>query len=90
MPTTSATYLSWVRVARIARRLTQGELAALAGLSRKAVVSIENDPDRRPHEATKQALALALGFDVAELFPTGKQCNLTLVEWDRAIQGDHA
>lgn len=53
---------------RHSRRLTQAELAALAGISRESVGKIERG-DERPRRKTAQKLAVALGWPVETVFP---------------------
>lgn len=59
---------SALRVYRAALGLTQAELGARAGRTRKTILRLENG-QHRPTAATARALSAALGCEVAELFP---------------------
>jgi transcriptional regulator with XRE-family HTH domain len=84
----------WLRVARRSRNLSQAQLSRLSGIPQATVSRLEReqiDPGKRPrgpHNATKQALADALGYRVADLFPTGPASpSRELREWARAMRG---
>lgn len=79
---------SWLAVARRARRLSQRQLSALCGLSQPAISHIEVG-GTKPRTVTKQALASALDYTVAELFPPpGRPSpSAELRDWARALNG---
>jgi putative transcriptional regulator len=58
-----------LRVYRVARGLTQAELAELAGTSRETVCNVESGRTK-PMPATAEALARVLGASLEEIFPT--------------------
>lgn len=66
----SAEGLTWLAVVRIARGLTQRELAHKAGVSQVQLSRLENGK-RRPQAATRSRLARALHVDVEQIFPEG-------------------
>lgn len=59
---------SALRVVRVARGFTQGQLAERAGLARPTISRLENDHEE-PQHRTAQRLAAVLAWDVAALFP---------------------
>ena len=61
-----------LRICRVAKCLTQGELAELAQLNRHTVIALEAG-DRIPKSSTADALAEALGVSTATLFPEGTE-----------------
>lgn len=80
--------VSWLRVARLARRLSQRELAAAARISQPALSHIETGISE-PHFSTQRRLATALGYDLDEVFPPpGRRSpSFELREWERALNG---
>ena len=58
---------SCLAVCRVSRGLSQTDLAQLAGVSRETVSRLERGGD--PRWRTAQAVADALGFDLAFVFP---------------------
>jgi transcriptional regulator with XRE-family HTH domain len=59
-----------IREARLARGLTQQELAEAAHISMWLVKKLDHDPERRPRSgAIREAVANALGVTSAELWP---------------------
>lgn len=80
--------ISWLRVAREARRLTQRDLAELSGLSRVAISHIETHR-ANPRFSSQRALAKALQMKAEEVFPPpGKPSSSPeLRVWARAIYG---
>jgi transcriptional regulator with XRE-family HTH domain len=80
--------VTWLRVARLARRLSQRELATAARISQPALSHIETG-DAEPRFSTQRRLAEALGYDVDEVFPPpGKRSpSFELREWARALNG---
>jgi transcriptional regulator with XRE-family HTH domain len=80
--------VSWLRVARIARRLSQAELAEISGVSRVTITHLENTSRPRPHRRTEERLAAALGYAVEELFPgPGVSPSPELRDWYHALNG---
>ena len=61
-----------VRASREGRGWSQERLAEAAGLSRDAISRIERG-DREPKLATLEAIAAAVGVDVARLMAVGKK-----------------
>lgn len=59
---------SALRLVRVARGLTQGQLADRAGLARPTISRLENAHEE-PQHRTAQRLAAVLGWDAAALFP---------------------
>lgn len=57
-----------LRVYRVAKGLTQAELAQLAGVSRPTVIYLEARR-QNPLPSTAEALAEVLGTSVEEIFP---------------------
>lgn len=89
MPTTKSAHpTNWLRVARHSRRLTQRELAQLAGSSRISIVHHENERVT-PSYASQRAIAQALGYRVGDLFPPpGKRSpSPELRAWAKALNG---
>ena len=62
------TFPSPLRVYRVARNLTQAELADRAGITRVTVGALERG-ENVPHLGTAQRLAEVLGVEIGELFP---------------------
>ena len=60
--------VSPLRLVRIARGLSQDELARLAGVNRSTVSRLEQGHEE-PQRATKAVLAAALAFPAEKLFP---------------------
>lgn len=58
---------SKLKTARIAKGLSQDELARLAGISRTAVVGLENDPTKAKAK-TLFAVAKVLGVSAESIF----------------------
>ena len=61
---------SALRVYRVALGLTQGDLADLAGVSRRTVNAIETGK-WKPRQGTATSLATVLKCQVSDLFPGG-------------------
>lgn len=63
-----------LKAARRYRAVSQRELARICGMSHVTISRAERGQTKRLHATSKQAIALALGFSVADLFPPpGKQ-----------------
>jgi DNA-binding XRE family transcriptional regulator len=60
-----------LRVYRVARQLTQRDLAELAGTSRETVSHVESGRTR-PTLETAERLARALGASLEEVFPNDR------------------
>ena len=58
---------SKLKTARVAKGLSQDELAKLAGVSRTAVIGLENDPTKAKAK-TLFAVAKALGIPAESIF----------------------
>lgn len=56
-----------LRIYRVAQSLSQREAAAAAGVDRATIIRLE--AGHKPSAKTANALAYALGVDVAALFP---------------------
>ena len=69
-PGTQTSASSWLRIARISRDMSQRELADVTGLTQVAISHIESRPGKQPRRSTKQLLALTLGYEVDDLFPS--------------------
>lgn len=74
-----------VAAARHLRGWTQAELASLAGVTAVSVSHIETNATSRPHPATRNALASALGFKVADLWPDSERGQSVPHELQRLI-----
>lgn len=57
-----------VRTARVARKLSQDDVAQVVGCKQSTIARIEAGND--PHLSTAVAVARALGLDLAALFPS--------------------
>lgn len=80
--------INWLRVARLARRLTQRELSELSGLSRISIIHLENN-HTRPRFETERKLAQALGYPVEAVFPPpgDPSPSYELRQWAKALNG---
>lgn len=58
-----------LRVYRVARGLRQEDLADLSRVARNTIVALEKG-EQKPHLATAERIARALGAEVSEVFPT--------------------
>jgi DNA-binding XRE family transcriptional regulator len=67
-----STVRSPLAVCRFATGLTQAQLADRAGISRLAVINLENGK-HRPHPLTARALAEALCVEVTTIFPSERR-----------------
>ncbi len=72
MATLAHSVAAQVRALREGRGWTQEQLAEAAGLSRDAISRIERG-DREPKLVTLEAIAAAVGVDVARLMAGGKK-----------------
>lgn len=63
-------YISWLRVARQLRGMTQKQLAEQTGLTNVAISNLETRAETNPRRTTKRLLSGALGFTESDLFPT--------------------
>lgn len=61
-----------LKVFRVAHDLTQGELAALAGVSRRTILALEKG-QTRPQIKTARAIAHVLGCRADVLFPSNRE-----------------
>ena len=61
-----------LKVFRVARDLTQGELAALAGVSRRTILALEKG-QTRPQIKTARAIAHVLSCQAEVLFPPNRE-----------------
>lgn len=67
-----ASNLSWLRIVRDLRGMSQRELAAASGVSQVAISKLENEL-RSPRWTTARVLADALGVPPEQLFPDDDQ-----------------
>ncbi len=61
--------LSYVRLARIARGMSQRDLEEASQITHVGISHIESGRSKNPHIGTKRLLAEALEYDVEDLFP---------------------
>jgi transcriptional regulator with XRE-family HTH domain len=64
----------WLRIARLFRDITQAELAKASGVERQTIIHLEAPRSHTtPTRATKTCLALALGYQVGDIWHSGAQ-----------------
>jgi transcriptional regulator with XRE-family HTH domain len=69
---------SLLRLARMSRNLSQRDLADLTGIRQHTISHIEAR-GQKPHPSTRKLLAMALEYDVEDLFPSnGRPPNAEL------------
>lgn len=74
-----------VAIARLARGLSQHELALQTGLTQVAISRIERGHIKRPHLTTRRLIAAALGFEAEDLFaPAGAELAQAIAD----VSGD--
>jgi transcriptional regulator with XRE-family HTH domain len=85
--TQRAPHIHPLTAARASQRISQRSLGKLAGVSQVAISHIETGQTANPHRLTRRALADALAFNEADLFPDdgNRSPSAEIREWQRAL-----